>query len=352
MRQQTLADEGFERYRKRTRREQFLDEMDKIVPWKGLCEVIEPFYPKPEGAGRPPIGLQRMLRIHFLQHWFNLSDPAVEEALYDSRAMRRFVGIDLGREPAPDETTGCKFRHLLEAHNLGDQLFALIAEYLEDNGLTVNTGTIVDASIIDAPSSTKNKDRKRDPEMHQVKKGNQWYFGMKAHIGVDSRTKLIHSVAATAANVHDSQLLPDLLHGGETRVWGDSAYAGQREVIREHAPNARDFTHKKGCRNRPLSDDEKAKNRTKSKLRAKGEHPFLILKRIFGFNKVRYRGAGQKCQPLVCGLRIGQFVHGQKSAVATNIGDVRLKSAIDTKNQQNSKFTRPIGPLRIRFSNV
>ena len=171
MRQQTLADEGFERYRKRTRREQFLDEMDKIVPWKGLCEVIEPFYPKPEGAGRPPIGLQRMLRIHFLQHWFNLSDPAVEEALYDSRAMRRFVGIDLGREPAPDETTVCKFRHLLEAHNLGDQLFALIAEYLEDNGLTVNTGTIVDASIIDAPSSTKNKDRKRDPEMHQVKKG-------------------------------------------------------------------------------------------------------------------------------------------------------------------------------------
>ena len=213
MRQQTLADEGFERYRKRTRREQFLDEMDKIVPWKGLCEVIEPFYPKPEGAGRPPIGLQRMLRIHFLQHWFNLSDPAVEEALYDSRAMRRFVGIDLGREPAPDETTVCKFRHLLEAHNLGDQLFALIAEYLEDNGLTVNTGTIVDASIIDAPSSTKNKDRKRDPEMHQVKKGNQWYFGMKAHIGADSRTKLIHSVAATAANVHDSQLLPDLLHG-------------------------------------------------------------------------------------------------------------------------------------------
>ena len=142
MRQQTLADEGFERYRKRTRREQFLDEMDKIVPWKGLCEVIEPFYPKPEGAGRPPIGLQRMLRIHFLQHWFNLSDPAVEEALYDSRAMRRFVGIDLGREPAPDETTVCKFRHLLEAHNLGDQLFALIAEYLEDNGLTVNTGNV------------------------------------------------------------------------------------------------------------------------------------------------------------------------------------------------------------------
>jgi len=304
MRQQTLADEGFERYRKPTRREQFLDEMDKIVPWAGLCEVIEPFYPKPEGAGRPPIGLERMLRIHFLQHWFNLSDPAVEESLYDSRAMRRFVGIDLGREPAPDETTVCKFRHLLEAHNLGDQLFALIAEYLEENGLTVNTGTIVDASIIDAPSSTKNKEGKRDPEMHQTKKGNQWYFGMKAHIGVDSRTKLIHSVAATAANVHDSQLLGDLLHGKETRVWGDSAYTGQGDEIRKHAPKAKDFTNKKGYRNNPLSDDEKAKNKTKSKVRAKVEHPFLILKRIFGFNKVRYRGLDKNANRLfvACGL--------------------------------------------------
>ena len=304
MRQQTLADEGFERYRKPTRREQFLDEMDKIVPWEGLCAVIEPFYPQPEGAGRPPIGVQRMLRIHFLQHWFNLSDPAVEEALYDSRAMRRFVGIDLGREPAPDETTVCKFRHLLEAHNLGDQLFALIAEYLEENGLTVNTGTIVDATIIDAPSSTKNKDGKRDPEMHQVKKGQQWYFGMKAHIGVDSRTKLIHSVAATAANVHDSQLLGDLLHGEETRVWGDSAYAGQGDKIRKHAPRAKDFTNQKGYRNRPLSNDEKAKNKTKSKVRAKVEHPFLILKRIFGFNKVRYRGLDKNANRLfvACGL--------------------------------------------------
>ncbi len=304
MRQQTLADEGFERYRKRTRRELFLGEMDKIVPWEGLCEVIEPFYPKPEGAGRPPIGLEPMLRIHFLQHRFNLNDPAVEEALYDSRAMRRFVGIDLGREPAPDETTVCKFRHLLDAHNLGDQLFALIAEYLEENGLKVSTGTIVDASIIDAPSSTKNKDGKRDPEMHQTKKGKQWYFGMKAHIGVDSRTKLIHSVAATAANVHDSQLLADLLHGKETRVWGDSAYAGQGEVIREHAPNAKDFTNKKGCRSRPLSDEERAKNRNKSRVRAKGEHPFLILKQVFGFRKVRYRGLDKNANRLfvACGL--------------------------------------------------
>lgn len=304
MRQRTLADESFERFRKPTRRDQFLAEMESIIPWRDLCEVIKPFYPKPKGAGRPPVGLERMLRIHFLQHWFNLSDPAVEEALYDSRSIRRFVGIDLGREPAPDETTVCKFRHLLEAHNLGDQLFALINVYLQENGLKVSTGTIVDATIIDAPSSTKNKEGKRDPEMHQTRKGNQWYFGMKAHIGVDSQTKLIHSVAATAANVHDSQLLGDLLHGDETRVWGDSAYAGQGDVIRQHAPKAKDFTNKKGFRNRPLSDEDAAKNKTKSSVRAKVEHPFLILKRIFGFNKVRYRGLDKNANRLfvACGL--------------------------------------------------
>lgn len=304
MRQQTLADEGFERYRKPTRREQFLTEMDTIIPWRDLCEVIKPFYPTPPGAGRPPIGLERILRIHFLQHWFNLSDPAVEEALYDSRAMRRFVGIDLGNEPAPDETTVCKFRHLLERHNLGEQLFALINHYLQENGLKVSTGTIVDATIINAPSSTKNKAGKRDPEMHQTRKGKQWHFGMKGHIGVDSQTKLIHSVAATAANVHDSQLLGDLLHGNETRVWGDSAYAGQGDVIREHAPNAKDLTHQKGCRNRSLSDEERSKNKSKSKVRAKVEHPFLILKRIFGFNKVCYRGLDKNANRLfvACGL--------------------------------------------------
>ncbi len=304
MRQQTLAVSSFERFRKTTRREQFLAEMDQVIPWRDLCKVIKPFYPKQQGAGRPPVGLERMLRIHFLQHWFNLSDPAVEEALYDSRAMRRFVDIDLGREPAPDETTVCKFRHLLEAHNLGDPLFALINEYLQENGLKISTGTIVDATIIDAPSSTKNKEGKRDPEMHQTRKGNQWYFGMKGHIGVDSQTKLIHSVAATAANVHDSQLLGDLLHGEETRVWGDSAYAGQGDVIREHAPNAKDFTNQKGCRSRSLSDEEQAKNRTKSRVRAKVEHPFLVLKRIFGFNKVRYRGLDKNANRLfvACGL--------------------------------------------------
>ncbi len=303
-RQGTLAEEGFERYRKPTRREIFLDEMDQIIPWSELTAVIEPFYPAGKGAGRPPIGIERMLRIHFLQHWFNLSDPGVEEALYDSRAMRRFVGIDLGREPVPDETTILKFRHLLERHNLGSQLFVLIGEYLDENGLKVNRGTIVDAAIINAPTSTKNKDNRRDPEMHQTKKGNEWYFGMKAHLGVDSQSKLIHSVAATSANVHDSQVLPDLLHGEETRVWGDSAYAGQTEVIRQHAPRAKDFTHKRGHRHRPLSADDRRRNRNKSRVRAKGEHPFLILKCIFGFDKVRYRGIDKNANRLfvACGL--------------------------------------------------
>ncbi|HFD86415.1 MAG TPA: IS5 family transposase, partial [Gammaproteobacteria bacterium] len=201
-------------------------------------------------------------------------------------------------------TTICKFRHLLERHNLGDRLFALIAEYLQENGLKVTTGTIVDATIISAPSSTRNKDRKRDPEMHQTRKGNQWNFGMKAHIGVDSRSKLIHSVAATAANVHDSQLLPDLLHGEETRVWGDSAYTGQGEVIRQHAPRAKDFTHKKGNRHQALTDVERVKNRTKSRVRARVEYPFLVLKRIFGFDKVRYRGLEKNANWLfvACGL--------------------------------------------------
>jgi IS5 family transposase len=290
MGQMTLAEGTFERHRKPTRREIFLKEMDRIIPWDELCEVIEPFYPKSEGAGRPALGLERMLRLHFVQHWFNLSDPAAEEAIYDSRAIRDFVGIDLGREAAPDETTILKFRHRLEAHNLGDQLFVLIANYLRENGLKVSTGTIVDATIISAPSSTKNKDKKRDPQMKQVKKGNQWYFGMKAHIGVDSKLRLIHSVVATAANVHDSRILPELLHGNETRVWGDAAYEGQDEVIRERAPQAQAFINRRAYRNRPLSETEQAQNRSKSRVRAKVEHPFLIIKRIFGFAKVRYRG--------------------------------------------------------------
>ena len=289
MKQLTLATAGFERYAKTTRRAAFLAEMESVVPWPALCGLIEPFYPKP-GNGRPPIGVERMLRIYLLQQWFNLSDPGVEEALYNSLAMRRFVGIDLGREAVPDETTMCRFRHLLEEHELGRRLFDEVRQHLAAKGLKIATGTIVDATIISAPASTKNAHKARDPEMHQTKKGNQWYFGMKAHFGVDSRSKLIHSVAVTPANVADGTVLPALLHGKETRVWGDQAYRGQRAVIRRCAPRARDFTNRR-YRHRGVVDAvERAKNRSKSRVRAKVEHPIGVIKRIFGFAKVRYRG--------------------------------------------------------------
>ena len=297
MRQMTFSDLGFEVHSKQTRRQRFLCEMDAIVPWQKLCRLIEPHYPS--GArGRPPIGTERMLRIYFLQVWFNLSDPAAEDALYGSAAMRAFVGVDLGREPAPDETAICKFRHLIEAQVLGERLFAVVNKHLCARGIKIGTGTIMDATIIAAPSSTKNEHGKRDPEMHQTKKGNQWYFGLKAHIGVDSKARIVHAVTAAPANVHGSRVIEDILHGKETRVWGDSAYQGQREAIRKAAPRAQDFTHHRGNRASALSDAEVAKNRTKSRVRAYVEHPFRILKCVFGFRKVCYRGIAKNLNRL------------------------------------------------------
>ena len=268
MRQLTLATASFDKHGKVTRRAIFLAEMERVLPWRELCTVIDPFYPKP-GNGRPPVGLERMLRLHFLQQWFNLSDPAAEEALYESVSMRRFVGIDLGREPVPDETTILNFRHLLERHSLGQELFDRVNEHLASRGLKVAGGTIVDATIIAAPSSTKNQAKARDPDMHQTRKGQQWYFGMKLHIGVDSKTKLIHAMKTTAANVHDATVLGELLHGDETRVYGDQAYRGQRAVIREHAPNAKDFTNRRYRHRGVIDEVERGKNRTKSGVRAK-----------------------------------------------------------------------------------
>ena len=297
MRQLTLATANFAKYAKPTRRAAFLAEMEHVVPWAALAATIEPFYPKP-GNGRPPVGLERMLRLHFLQHWFNLSDPAAEEALYESESMRRFVGIDLGREPVPDETTILNFRHLLERHDLAKALFARVNEHLAARGVKVATGTIVDAAIIAAPSSTKNAAKARDPEMHQTRKGQQWYFGMKVHLGVDSKTKLIHSMTTTAANVHDAKPLGDLLHGNETRVWGDQAYRGQKAVIRAHAPRASDFTNRRYRHRGVIDAVERGKNRTKSGVRAKVEHPIGVIKRVFGFAKVRYRGLAKNTHRL------------------------------------------------------
>ena len=289
-RQKTLANAStFEKYKKPTKREKFLAEMERVVPWKELYALIDPFYPK-AGKGRPPVGLERMLRIHFLQSWFNLSDPAAEEALYDMESMRRFVGIDLGNEPVPDETTICKFRHLLETHDLGERIFQEVNAHLEEKGLRLSEGTIMDATIINAPSSTKNQDKKRDPDMHSTKKGNQYYFGMKIHVGVDSESRTVHSLVTTPANVHDSKMVEDILHGEENAVFGDSAYMGKTEEIAKKAPGALDLTQTRGTKNRKLTEEEKETNRLLSKTRSRGEHIFLIAKRIFGFSKVRYKG--------------------------------------------------------------
>ena len=213
MRQQTLAAQtGFEKYGRKSKRERFLDEMEQIVPWAELQALVEPHYPKGEN-GRPPVGLGIMLRVYFLQQWFNLSDPGAEEALYESPALRRFAGVDLGRAAAPDESTILQFRHLLEKHDLGQAMLNRVNEYLQSQGIGITTGTMVDATIIHAPSSTKNRSGERDPEMHQTRKGKQWYFGLKAHIGVDSKQGIVHSLCTSAASVADKHMLADLLHG-------------------------------------------------------------------------------------------------------------------------------------------
>lgn len=295
MKQMTLAAakavKGFEVHGRATRKAEFLARMETLVPWSQFCKLIEPHYPR-AGNGRPPVGVERMLRMYLIANWFNLADEACEDALYDVAAFRDFCRIDLGRERVPDATTLLKFRHLLEQHKIGEQLFAKVGQLLQANGMRLSGGTIVDATLIAAPPSTKNEDQSRDPEMHQSKKGNQWHFGMKLHIGVDSQSGLVHSASVTAGNVHDSQELANLLHGQERRLYGDSAYRGekQKEELRALAPKARDFTNRRAHRNRPLSDADKATNRRKSSVRAKVEHPFLILKRLWGFAKVRYRG--------------------------------------------------------------
>jgi len=292
VKQMTFAtSKGFEVHGRATRKAEFLARMEALVPWEAFCALIEPHYPK-AGSGRPPRGMERMLRMYLIANWFNLADEACEDALYDVPAFRDFCRIDLGRERVPDATTLLQFRHLLEAHEIGAALFAKIGELLQANGMKLSGGTIVDATLIAAPPSTKNREQSRDPEMHPSKKGGQWHFGMKLHIGVDSQTGLIHSASVTSGNVHDSQELPNLLHGGETRLYGDNAYRGQkqREQLKDIAPRAKDFTNKRAHRHRPLTAAERESNRRKSSVRSKVEHPFLTLKRIWGFAKVRYRG--------------------------------------------------------------
>jgi IS5 family transposase len=317
MRQQTLAAQAsFDKYGRKSKREQFLDEMERVVPWAQLQALVEAHYPKGEN-GRPPVGLSIMLRVYFLQQWFNLSDPGAEEALYESPALRRFAGVDLGRAPAPDESTILQFRHLLEKHDLGGAMLNAVNEYLERRGIRISRGTIVDATILHAPSSTKNRSGERDPEMHQTRKGKQWYFGLKAHVGVDSKRGHVHSVCTSAASVADKHMLPDLLHGDERKVWGDGAYQGQGEAIRQAAPQAQDMTSRRVQYKNFVDELQKAKNRVKARVRAKVEHPFRILKRIFGFEKVRYRGLKKNHERLcACFALVNLYLHRKRLAVA------------------------------------
>ena len=280
---------GFETFRKTTRREVFLAEMNQVVPWRRLLRLIRPRYPK-AGNGRRPTSLEMMLRIYFMQQWFKLSDPAMEDALYDIESMRRFAGIELGRDTVPDETTILKFRHLLEKHNLTAKIFQITCGYLEENGLMLREGTIVDATLIAAPSSTKNQEKKRDPEMTQTKKGNQWYFGMKAHTGTDPKNRVVHTVVATTASIHDSQVMDDLLHGGEEEIYGDKAYADEAKKEEFEERGVKWCVSKKANRGRKLSKKDQKHNRKMSTTRARVEHPFHVIKCLFGYRKVRYRG--------------------------------------------------------------
>jgi IS5 family transposase len=288
--------------------------MEAVVPWGELEARIEPYYPR-AGNGRQPVGLSIMLRVYFLQQWFNLSDPGAEDGLYESPVLRRFAGVDLGLAAAPDETTILRFRHLLEEHELCGQILDAVNLYLENKGLRISTGTIVDATVIAAPSSTKNENKERDPEMHQTRKGNQWCFGAKAHIGVDSKEAIVHSVCTSAASVSDVHMLPDLLHGNETKVWGDAGYQGQTEVIHAAAPKAQDMTSRRARYKGGVDEQERRKNRTKAKVRSKVEWSFRILKRVFGYTKVRYRGLKKNHEWLLAAFALVNLYQHRKRLV-------------------------------------
>ncbi len=288
MKQTTFASAAWDKKGKVTRRERFLKEMDAVIPWKHLNRLIEPHYPK-AGNGTQPMPQERMLRIYFMQQWFNLSDPAMEDTLYDSESMRRFAGIELSDDAIPDETTILRFRHLLEKHYLTQAIFGQIRTLLEQKRLLLKSGTIVDATIIEAPPSTKNEEGARDPEMHQTKKGKDWHFGMKAHVGTDKRG-IVHSLSTTAANASDISQMPQLLHGQEREVFGDQAYWSESHRQGALKRGIRYRINRRGTSSKPLTEYQRFINRCRSSARARGEHAFHVVKRLWGFAKVRYRG--------------------------------------------------------------
>jgi len=294
--QMSFAHAEYARKKKVTRRERFLGEMEKVVPWARLCAVIEPHYPRGK-RGRPPMGIERMLRIYFLQQWYSLADEALEDALYDSQTMRSFAGIELSVEAVPDATTLLKFRHLLEAHDLTRVIFAQVNGLLSERNLLMREGTIVDATIIAAPSSTKNARKERDPEMHQTRKGNQWHFGMKAHIGADAQSGLVHSVTTTAANVADIAQTHELLHGEEKEVYADAGYLGveRRQEVIAQAREVQWYVAAKRGKVKAMAEGRvkeltQAFEKAKAQVRARVEHPFHIIKNLFKHRKTRYRG--------------------------------------------------------------
>jgi IS5 family transposase len=326
MKQMTFSDAEYAGKRKQTRKELFLIEMDRVVPWEGLIALIEPHYPKGKG-GRPAYPLMAILRVHLLQNWFGYSDPAMEEALYETTILRQFSGLRLER--IPDETTILNFRRLLENNELAAGILAVINGYLGDRGLSLRQGTIVDATLINAPSSTKNKDGKRDPEMHQTKKGNQYYFGMKAHIGVDEASGLVHSVVGTPANVADVTQVDKLLHGDESVVCADAGYTGVekrsehdgRKVIWQVA--ARRSKYKKLNKNGVIYKAYRKIERAKAQTRAKVEHPFRVIKRQFGYTKVRFRGLAKNTAQLVTLFALSNLWMARRHLLI-NTGEVRL----------------------------
>ena len=297
----SFSETEYAKKKKQTRREIFLEKMEQVVPWSRLMEVIAPHYPKSGKRGRPPIGLERMLRMYFVQQWYGLADEAVEDAVYDSQALRQFLNIDLSRQSVPDATTLMGFRHLLEVHNLTQAMLVEINAMLIERGLLMSKGTLVDATLIAAPSSTKNQAHARDPEMHQTKKGNQWHFGVKAHIGVDEESGLVHTVITTAANVSDISQTPALLHGQEQEVGADAGYVGveKREDMKVAlATNGQEVKWRVAKRRKSIQKMAEgwqkslaqAYEKLKAKIRARVEHPFHVIKNIFKYKKTRYKG--------------------------------------------------------------
>lgn len=286
----TFASQNFHAKKRKTRRERFLDEMEAIVPWAELVAVIEPHYPTSGRRGRPPMPLEMMLRVYCMQQWFGLSDEGTEDALYEMESMRQFAGLELNETPIPDATTLLTFRRRLERHGLTSGMFEAINAHLTERGILLKGGSMVDATLIHAPSSTKNRENKRDPQMHQTKKGNQWYFGAKLHIGADVDSGVVHTVGMTAANVADITVVGDLIREDDRAVFGDSAYQSKAVKRAARAAGVQWNASLKGSKHRPLGAGNNKRNRKMSSVRARVEHPFRVVKRQFHYTKVRYRG--------------------------------------------------------------